>query len=125
VESGAGDGAWFADSAYAEAGATVVSREELLAGGDLIVTVGRPDPQILERLRSGQAILGLLNPLADPGLAASLAAPRGQPPSAWTGCPGRCRGRRAWTALSSQANVAGYRAALGRGDRVRPGLSAC
>ena len=37
VESGAGDGAWFADSTYAEAGATVVSREELLAGADLVL----------------------------------------------------------------------------------------
>ena len=73
VESGAGDGAWFADSTYAEAGATVVSREELLAGADLVLTVGKPDGQILDRLRSGQAILGMLNPLADPGLAATLA----------------------------------------------------
>ena len=43
VESGAGDGAWLADSAYAEAGATVVSRDELLADADLIVMVGKPD----------------------------------------------------------------------------------
>ncbi len=43
VESGAGDGAWLADSAYAEAGATVVSRAELLADADLIVMVGKPD----------------------------------------------------------------------------------
>ena len=31
VQSGAGDGAWFADSAYAEAGAAIVSRDELVA----------------------------------------------------------------------------------------------
>ena len=43
VESGAGDGAWLADSAYAEAGATVLSRAELLADADLIVMVGKPD----------------------------------------------------------------------------------
>ena len=59
VESGAGDGAWLADSAYAEAGATVVSREELLADADLVLTVGKPDEEILGRLRSGQAILGI------------------------------------------------------------------
>src|SRR5579859_7743220 len=42
VESGAGDGAWFPDSAYAQAGATVVSRDELLAGADAIIMVGKP-----------------------------------------------------------------------------------
>ncbi len=40
---------------------------------DLILTVGQPDEQILGGLRSGQAIMGMLNPLADPGLAATLA----------------------------------------------------
>ena len=49
VESGAGDGAWLADSAYAEAGATVASRAELLADADLIVMVGKPDRQLAAR----------------------------------------------------------------------------
>src|ERR1700726_4648791 len=74
VEPGAGDGAWFADSACAAAGASVVSRAELLAGADLILTVGKPDAELTAGLRRGQAILGMLNPLADPGLAATLAA---------------------------------------------------
>jgi NAD(P) transhydrogenase subunit alpha len=73
VESGAGDGAWLADSAYAEAGATVTSRAELLADADLIVMVGKPDRELAGALRPGQAVLGLLSPLADPGLAAALA----------------------------------------------------
>jgi NAD(P) transhydrogenase subunit alpha len=111
VESGAGDRAWFADSAYAEAGASVVSREELLAGADLIVTVGKPDPQVLERLRSGQAILGLLSPLADPGLAAALAA-QGVTAISLDGLPRTLTRTQGMDALSSQANVAGYKAAL-------------
>src|SRR5581483_8978038 len=64
VESGAGDGAWFADSTYADAGASVLSRAELLADADLILTVGKPDPQLTGALHQGQAILGMLNPLA-------------------------------------------------------------
>ena len=111
VESGAGDGAWFADSAYAEAGATVVSREELLAGADLVLTVGQPDQQILAGLRSGQAILGLLNPLADPGLATTLAA-RGVTAISLDGLPRTLSRAQGMDALSSQANVAGYKAAL-------------
>ncbi len=46
VESGAGDGAWLADGAYADAGAAIVSRDELLATADLIMMVGLPDEQM-------------------------------------------------------------------------------
>ena len=111
VESGAGDGAWLADSAYAEAGATVVSRAELLADGDLIVMVGKPDRQLAGALRPGQAILGLLSPLADPGLAAALAA-QGVTAISLDGLPRTLTRTQGMDALSSQANVAGYKAAL-------------
>ena len=111
VESGAGDSAWLADSAYAEAGATVVSRAELLADGDLIVMVGKPDRQLAGALRPGQAILGLLSPLADPGLAAGLAA-QGVTAISLDGLPRTLTRTQGMDALSSQANVAGYKAAL-------------
>jgi NAD(P) transhydrogenase subunit alpha len=111
VESGAGDRAWLADSAYAEAGATVVSRAELLADADLIVMVGKPDGQLAGALRPGQAILGLLSPLADPGLAAALAA-RGVTAISLDGLPRTLTRTQSMDALSSQANVAGYKAAL-------------
>ena len=65
VESGAGDGAWFPDSAYAEAGATIVSRDELLAAADAIVTVAKPDAGLLAGLRAGQVVFGLLAPLTN------------------------------------------------------------
>jgi NAD(P) transhydrogenase subunit alpha len=111
VESGAGDRAWLADSAYAEAGATVVSRAELLADADLIVMVGKPDRQLAGALRPGQAILGLLSPLADPGLAAALAA-QGVTAISLDGLPRTLTRTQSMDALSSQANVAGYTAAL-------------
>jgi H+-translocating NAD(P) transhydrogenase subunit alpha len=111
VESGAGDGAWFADSTYADAGASVVSRAELLADADLILTVGKPDPQLTDALRPGQAILGMLNPLADPGLAAILAA-RGVTAISLDGLPRTLSRAQSMDALSSQANVAGYKAVL-------------
>jgi len=111
VESGAGDGAWFADSAYADAGASVVSRAELLADADLILTVGKPDPQLTDGLHQGQAILGMLNPLADPGPAAALAA-RGVTAISLDGLPRTLSRAQSMDALSSQANVAGYKAVL-------------
>ena len=111
VESGAGDGAWLADGTYADAGAAIVSRDELLSTADLVVTVGRPDEQIIGRLRRGQAILGMLNPLADPGLAAIFAA-NGVTAISLDGLPRTLPRAQAMDALTSQANVAGYKAAL-------------
>jgi proton-translocating NAD(P)+ transhydrogenase subunit alpha len=111
VETGAGDGAWIADSAYAEAGATVVSRAELTADAGLIMMVGKPDDQLLAGLHSGQAILGLLNPLADPRLAATLAA-KGVTAISLDGLPRTLSRAQSMDALSSQANVAGYKAVL-------------
>ncbi|MDX6396424.1 MAG: H+-translocating transhydrogenase subunit alpha [Streptosporangiaceae bacterium] len=111
VESGAGDGAWLADGAYADAGAAIVSRDELLATADLIMMVGRPDEQMAGRLRPGQAILGMLNPLADPGLAATFAA-HGVTAISLDGLPRTLPRAQAMDALTSQANVAGYKAAL-------------
>jgi H+-translocating NAD(P) transhydrogenase subunit alpha len=107
VESGAGAAAWFPDSAYAQAGATVVSTADLYSKADVILTVTRPDPAALRKLRAGQAVFGMLSTLIDPKLASDLAdcgvtavsldaLSRAQP----------------MDALSSQANVAGYKAVL-------------
>jgi H+-translocating NAD(P) transhydrogenase subunit alpha len=111
VEAGAGDGAWFADSAYAGAGATVVSRQELLTDADLIVSVGRPDEQTVAGLAGGKAVLGLLNTLADPRFAAALAA-RGITAISLDGLPRTLPRAQSMDALTSQANVAGYKAAI-------------
>ncbi len=111
VQSGAGDGAWFADSAYAEAGATIASRDELVAGADLIIGINRPDEGVAGALRSGQALLGMLNPLVDPAFVAGLAA-RGITVISMDGLPRTLPKAQAMDALTSQANVAGYKAAI-------------
>jgi NAD(P) transhydrogenase subunit alpha len=111
VQSGAGDGAWFADSAYAEAGAAIVSRDELLAGAGLVVTIGRPGDAVAGALRSGQALLGMLNPLTDPAFAPGRAA-RGVTVISLDGLPRTLPKAQAMDALTSQANVAGYKAAI-------------
>jgi H+-translocating NAD(P) transhydrogenase subunit alpha len=111
VQSGAGAGAWFANSAYAEAGAAIVSRDELVADADLVVTIGRPDEAVIGALRPGQALLGMLNPLTEPKLAAGLAA-RGVTAISLDGLPRTLPKAQAMDALTSQANVAGYKAAI-------------
>jgi proton-translocating NAD(P)+ transhydrogenase subunit alpha len=108
VESGAGDGAWFPDSLYEDAGARIVSRADLYAVADVILTVTRPEPS---RLRRGQAVIGLLSPLIYPQEAAAL-ADRGVTAISLDGLPRTLSRAQGMDALSSQANVAGYKAAI-------------
>ena len=58
VESGAGAAAWFPDSAYAQAGAAVVSTAELYKGADVILTVTRPDPAAMRSCAPGRPCSG-------------------------------------------------------------------
>src|ERR1700739_3421110 len=111
VEKGAGDAAWFPDGTYTEAGAAIVSTDELYATADVILTVTRPDEAALTRLRAGQAVIGLLAPLIDPRLASSLAE-RGVTAISLDGLPRTLSRAQGMDALTSQANVAGYKAAL-------------
>ncbi|HEY6312089.1 MAG TPA: NAD(P) transhydrogenase subunit alpha [Streptosporangiaceae bacterium] len=111
IERGAGEGAWLADSAYAEAGAAIVSPAELYQDADVILTVTRPPNALVAKLRKGQAIIGMLAPLTDPELAAELAA-QGVTAISLDRMPRTLSRTQPMDALSSQANVAGYKAAL-------------
>jgi len=109
VESGAGDGAWLSDAAYADAGASIVSAAEIYRTADVILTVTRP-PSVSE-LRAGQAVIGMLAPLAGPEFAAALAA-RGVTVISLDGLPRTLSRAQPMDALTSQSNVAGYKAVL-------------
>jgi len=111
VERGAGEGAWFPDSAYAEAGATIVGAAELFTAADVILTVTKPSTATVDKLSKGQAIIGMLAPLTDPELAAALAA-RGVTAISLDRMPRTLSRTQPMDALSSQANVAGYKDAL-------------
>ena len=73
VEAGAGAGAAIPDSAFTDAGATVVPTEQLYADSDVILRVQKPAPADAAKLRSGQTVVGLLQPLLDPALMETLA----------------------------------------------------
>jgi H+-translocating NAD(P) transhydrogenase subunit alpha len=110
VQSGAGDGAWLPDPAYADAGATIVAdADELYRTADVILTVTRPPGTA--GLRAGQAVIGMLAPLTDPELAAQLAA-QGVTAISLDGLPRTLSRAQPMDALTSQANVAGYKAAI-------------
>jgi hypothetical protein len=113
AESGAGASAWFPDEAYAAAGARVADAEVLHAECDVLVCVHPPERT--ELLRAGQVLIGLLQPLTSPQLARDLAAAKVTAISL-DGLPRTLSRAQAMDVLSSQANVAGYKAALVAAD---------
>ena len=111
VEHGAGAGAAIPDHAYADAGATIVSTDDLYARSDVILRVAKPSDAEIARTRSGQVVIGLLQPLIDPRSAAALAA-RGATAISLDALPRTLSRAQTMDALSSQANVGGYKAVL-------------
>src|SRR6266487_1379121 len=111
IEQGAGAAAWFSDDAYAAQDAVVLPPADLLAQADVVLAVGRLDPATADRLRPGQALIGMLAPLVDPGYAQRL-ADRGVTAFSLDGLPRTLSRAQTMDALSSQASVAGYKAVL-------------
>jgi len=111
AEAGAGDRSWLADGAYAEAGATVLARDELLAAADALLMVGPPDARVTAALRPGQLVIGLLAPLSSPDLIAELAK-AGVTAVSLDLLPRTLPRAQPMDALSSQASIAGYKAAV-------------
>ncbi len=110
VERGAGVAATFADEAYEQAGGRLVTTAELYAEADVVCKVRRPSAEEVARLREGQVLLALLQPLADPDLVRSLAE-RGVTAFSLDSIP-RVTRAQPMDALSSQSTVAGYKAAI-------------
>ncbi len=111
VEAGAGTGAAIPDQAYVDAGATVVATADLYAGADVILRVRKPAADEVSALRRGQAVIGLLSPLLDPELMQTL-ADAGVTAISLDAIPRTLSRAQSMDALSSQANVGGYKAVL-------------
>ncbi|HEV7656449.1 MAG TPA: NAD(P) transhydrogenase subunit alpha [Mycobacteriales bacterium] len=108
VETGAGAAAWFPDAEYTAAGGTIVAAPALYEQSDVVVCLRPPDPSWL---REGQLLVGLLQPLLDPDRARQLAEAKVTAISL-DGLPRTLSRAQSMDALSSQANVAGYKAAV-------------
>ena len=113
LEPGAGSKAGFSDAAYEEQGARVATdREELFAAADVLLQVRgfHPHHTDLAPLRSGQVLVGLLNPLGAPKVIQALAE-RGIVAFALELLP-RISRAQSMDALTSMATVSGYKAVL-------------
>jgi proton-translocating NAD(P)+ transhydrogenase subunit alpha len=113
VERGAGQAAAFADDAYEEAGAQLV---DAALDSDIVVKVAPPSAQEAEALRPDAVLVGFLAPLTDPAGIERLES-RGVIAFAMESIP-RITRAQPLDALSSQATVAGYKAALLAADEL-------
>ena len=122
VEAGAGVGASFPDADYQAAGAELAkSAAEALKTADVLLKVRGPSPEEIKALKSGAIVIALLNPHQDKATLEALAK-KGASAFAMEFVP-RITRAQVMDALSSQANLAGYRAVLEAAevyDRVLP-----
>jgi NAD(P) transhydrogenase subunit alpha len=117
IERGAGAAAGFPDDDYAEAGATLSERTNLLDGVEAVVRVARPSADEVAEMAAGTILIGFLAPLTDPEGIERLRR-QGVVAFAMESVP-RITRAQSMDALSSQATVAGYKAVLIAADRVQ------
>ncbi|KAL2269696.1 hypothetical protein VTJ83DRAFT_1880 [Remersonia thermophila] len=111
VERGAGAEAGFLDDAYAAAGATLVDDAAAVwSGADIVLKVRGPSAAEAGRAREGQTIISFLQPAQNKSLVEALAA-RKATVFAMDMIP-RISRAQVFDALSSMANIAGYKAVL-------------
>ena len=111
IEAGAGVAASFDDAAYREAVVDVVDTAgEVLAGSDIVLKVRAPNDDELDLFHSGQTLISFLWPAQNPQLLERLAQ-AGVNTLAMDSIPRISRAQKL-DALSSMANIAGYRAVV-------------
>jgi NAD(P) transhydrogenase subunit alpha len=110
VQSGAGAGAIIPDALYEAAGATVSTDPAAVWGAPLVVKVAPPTELEVSQLAPGAVVIAFLNPLGSATATRALAG-AGATAFAMEAIP-RISRAQGMDALSSQSNVAGYRASL-------------
>ena len=109
VEHDAGVRAHFADAAYADAGAKIEGKAEAF-GADVVCKVNKPTVDEVRLMKRGAALVAMLEVYSDDGTVAALAS-QGVDAFALEKMP-RITRAQSMDVLSSQANIAGYRAVL-------------
>ena len=110
VEAGAGEAASISDSDYVNAGAMVGPREQVLSGAEAVFAVQGPDPASLNGIAPGALVTAILNPFGMRERVDGYAA-AGVEALAMEFMP-RITRAQSMDVLSSQANLAGYKAVL-------------
>lgn len=108
VESGAGDTAWHNDKAYTDAGATIKERNAIAADSDILLSIHSAN--IPDNIKKGAVVLGVFQPLFDTQKMQDFAT-KGYTVFSMDTIPRTTRAQ-AMDVLSSQANIAGYKAVL-------------
>ena len=111
VQSGAGLRSRFTDDVLKAQGAQIAaSAEEALAGADILLKVGRPRPEEIAQLEPGAIVVAMMDPFGDRAALEGLAASRASL-FAMELMPRTTRAQ-SMDVLSSQANLAGYKAVV-------------
>jgi H+-translocating NAD(P) transhydrogenase subunit alpha len=110
VESGAGLRSRFSDDAYRAAGAEIASRADALAGADILLKVRRPSVEDVSALKPGAIVAGMIDPFGERAALEALAA-TGATVFSMEFMPRTTRAQ-SMDVLSSQANLAGYKAVV-------------
>jgi proton-translocating NAD(P)+ transhydrogenase subunit alpha len=110
VQADAGAEAMLTDAAFTAAGAKIARDAAEVWRSDVVLTIAPPDPQAIRGLGSGSILIGFLAPLTSPQTTRALAEAKATA-FAMEAIP-RISRAQSMDALSSQSNVAGYRAAL-------------
>lgn len=108
VEQGAGDAAFHNDKAYTDTGAVIKDSASICAGADMILTIHADN--VPEGVKSGTALMGVYQPLFNVSLMQRW-ADKGYSVFSLDTIPRTTRAQ-AMDVLSSQANIAGYKAVL-------------
>ena len=111
IQSGAGQAAYYADELYQAAGADIASsRTEVITQSKIITTVNDLPAEATESLSSGQIVIGMLDPYRNTQL--DTYAAKGATVFAMELLPRTLSRAQNMDVLSSQANLAGYKAVL-------------
>lgn len=110
IEKDAGGRAYAPDPLYEKEGAERVSREEVLKSSDILLSIHPPAAEDLDQVKSNAVLLGVYNPLSHPGLIREWGE-KGLVTLSMDMLPRTTRAQ-SMDVLSSQANIAGYKAVL-------------
>jgi NAD(P) transhydrogenase subunit alpha len=111
IRSGAGERSHFSDQDYAAAGAKIANSDaETIGNADIVLTVRRPDPAIVKAMKNGAVLIGMLDPFSE---AEGLGALATSGVSLFTmELMPRITRAQSMDVLSSQSNLAGYKAVV-------------
>jgi len=109
VEKGAGEKAFCSDADYGKAGAAIGSRQDVIATSDLLLTIHHPALSEIASMK-GKILLGVYQPLYNPAMMKEWAS-AGLTTFSLDMLPRTTRAQ-SMDVLSSQANIAGYKAVL-------------